>query len=152
MPRSASRSRRLARSHTQSDGFHRRPRVFLPYLIETADGQWILTGLLDDFERAIRDAESRRPKEAKTAVKSLDQDLAAILEAHEEAIEGIKRKNGRRDVRRRRRGGFSEIPYDRVRLASAKSLANETGCSRGPGAQTGSRGISLQSQRGHASA
>jgi len=62
-------------------------------LTERADGQWIVTGLLDDMERAIRDAESRRPAGPKTTVTCVDANVRETFESHLEAIKGVEIKN-----------------------------------------------------------
>jgi hypothetical protein len=67
--------------------------IHIAFMTERADGQWILTGLLDDLERAIRNAESRRPAGAKTTVTCVDADMRETFEAHREAIKGVEIKN-----------------------------------------------------------
>ena len=49
----------------------------------------LLTGLLDDYLRLIEGAGSKRGNDTMMTVESLDEDLAAILETHVEALTGV---------------------------------------------------------------
>jgi hypothetical protein len=53
---------------------------------EKEDGQWVVTGVLDDFANMVKLAASKRAKGPTAVVELMDADLKSIVAAHEAAI------------------------------------------------------------------
>lgn len=59
---------------------------------EREDGQWLVTGLLDDFANMVSLAASRRPQGPSSTVACVDESLRTILETHERAVKKLQAK------------------------------------------------------------
>lgn len=73
--------------------------IHVGFWTEKEDGQWVVTGVLDDFANMVKLAASKRAKGPTAVVELIDEDLKSILAAHEEAIvaEGVKKAPATRD-------------------------------------------------------
>jgi hypothetical protein len=60
---------------------------------ELEDGQWYVSGLLDDFANMVSLAASKRPSGPTTTVECIDEPLRSILSAHETAVKKLKAPN-----------------------------------------------------------
>lgn len=59
---------------------------------EQEDGQWLVTGLLDDFASMVSLAASRRPRGPSSTVTCVDESLRRILDTHERAVKKLRVK------------------------------------------------------------
>jgi hypothetical protein len=57
---------------------------------ERADGQWHVTGVLDDFANMVSLAASKRPKGPTSKVECVDESLRKILDIHEKAVKKLE--------------------------------------------------------------
>ena len=60
--------------------------IHIGFWTEKEDGQWIVTGLLDDFANLVKNAAAKRAKGPTAVVKLADADLKTMLSEHEEHI------------------------------------------------------------------
>jgi hypothetical protein len=56
------------------------------------DGQWIVTGLADDFERLVNNARAKGASNKGIAIQSIDEELGTIAEAHRKSVRQSKKQ------------------------------------------------------------
>jgi hypothetical protein len=67
--------------------------IHVGFWTEKDDGQWHITGVLDDFANMVSLAASKRPRGPTSTVECMDESLRSILAAHEKAVKKLKAKN-----------------------------------------------------------
>lgn len=57
------------------------------FITEFADGTWLATGLADDFENLVRNAQHRGTPNEGVAIECMDEELCQIASAHQDAVD-----------------------------------------------------------------